>query len=440
MAKKEKRRVSAAERERGTMRGLTAAQLDRRSFLRTGAVTGIGAGGLLASLGLSGCATEAAKAPTNTGGGAGSPPPAAAPPGAPTAAEIAASRATATPPAVAAAAQVVAQATASAPPMPPGRVLPPEPTVAQAAPLRNLQGKVAYISAASDGIGLGIARAASNAGMIVVIGYRNEERLQAALPLFPAGNPGVLPFKHDVTDRAGWNQLVEQVKTKYGKLHLVVNNAGIKTLRQASQAKYDEWDNAVAVNFTAIYNSVAACLPHMLEHGEGGHFVTTASMGGLLPGVNAGVYTSTKIAAVGIMEALRVELEGTNIGTSVFCPGAVNTDNYVGTGTENPYRAAHVPPGPPRRPGPPLGMDPLEAGERVLNGVVNNDLFILSHPEFSPGMKERFDAIMLSTPTIEESIPAPRIGYERVVLRCGIYEREIQHRTPRRTGYRTVKS
>ena len=61
----------------------------------------------------------------------------------------------------------------------------------------------------------------------------------------------------------------------------------------------------------------------MLEHGEGGHFVTTASMGGMLPGVNAGVYTATKIAAVGIMEALRVELEGTNIGTSVFCPGLV---------------------------------------------------------------------------------------------------------------------
>jgi NADP-dependent 3-hydroxy acid dehydrogenase YdfG len=249
--------------------------------------------------------------------------------------------------------------------------------------------------------------------MIVVLGYRNEERLQAALPLFKPGNPGVMPFKHDVTDRAGWTQLVEQVKARYGKLHLVVNNAGIKTLRQASQAKYDEWDNAVAVNFTAIYNSVAACLPHMLEHGEGGHFVTTASMGGLLPGVNAGVYTSTKIAAVGIMEALRVELEGTNIGTSVFCPGAVNTDNYIGTGTENPFRAAHARAGgPPRPPG----------------------------PEFSPGMKERFDAVMLSTPEIEGPIPAPRIGYERVVLRCGVYEREIQHRKSKRGDYRAVKA
>ena len=313
-----------------------------------------------------------------------------------------------------------------------------EPKVSQPAPLKDLRGKVAYISAASDGIGLGIARAASNAGMIVVIGYRNEERLKAALPLFKDDNAGVFPVKHDVTERDGWRSMLDQVKTKYGKLHLVVNNAGIKTLRQASQAKHEEWDNAVAVNLTAIYNSVATCLPHMLEHGEGGHFVTTASMGGLLPGVNAGVYTATKIAAVGIMEALRVELESTNIGTSVFCPGLVNTDNYVGTGQENPYHPPTRPGMPPRSPGPLPGMDPLEAGERVLNGVVNNDLFILSHPEFKPGIQQRFQAIMLSTPSLETPIPPARIEYEKRVLRCGIYPREIQHRKVRRKSYRTV--
>jgi NAD(P)-dependent dehydrogenase (short-subunit alcohol dehydrogenase family) len=336
-----------------------------------------------------------------------------------------------------AAAQSSSPATPAAPPGRPPR--PPEPTVSQPPPLKDLKGKVAYISAASDGIGLGIARAASNAGMKVVIGYRNEERLKAALPLFKPGNAGVMPFKHDVTDRDGWKAMVEAVKGKYGKLHLVVNNAGIKTLRQASQAKFDEWDNAVAVNFTAIYNSVAACLPHMLEHGEGGHFVTTASMGGLLPGVNAGVYTSTKIAAVGLMEALRVELESTNIGTGVFCPGGVNTDNYVGMDEPNPFRKP--PPGIPKEVlarMAAISMSPLEAGERVMNGVVNNDLFILSHPEFAPGMKERFDAIMASTPAIETPIPPERSAYERGVLTCGIYPREIAHREPKRSSYRMV--
>jgi NADP-dependent 3-hydroxy acid dehydrogenase YdfG len=275
--------------------------------------------------------------------------------------------------------------------------------------------------------------------MKVVIGYRNDERLKAALPLFKAGNAGVLAIKHDVTDRDGWKRLLEEINGKFGNLHLVVNNAGVKTLRQAHQAKYDEWDNAVAVNFTAIYNSVAACLPHMLKHGEGGHFVTTASMGGLLPGVNAGVYTATKMAAVGIMEALRVELEATKVGTSVFCPGLVSTDNYP-MGEENPFRAsqraASAGSAPP--PMPAVGMDPLEAGERVLNGVVNNDLFILSHPEFKPGMQERFDAIMASTPTVETPIPPERIEFERVVLKAGIYPREIAHRAKQRKSYRAL--
>jgi NADP-dependent 3-hydroxy acid dehydrogenase YdfG len=334
---------------------------------------------------------------------------------------------------------VVAQ-NAPAPGGPPRRPPPPpEPSVSQPPPIKDLKGKVAYISAASDGIGLGIARAASNAGMKVVIGYRNEERLQAALPLFRPGNAGVLPIKHDVTDRAGWYGLLAQIKNKYGHLHLVVNNAGVKIGRQASQATYEEWDNAVAVNFTAIYNSVSACLPHMLQHGEGGHFVTTASMGGLLPGVNAGVYTSTKIAAVGIMEALRIELESTTVGTGVFCPGIVSTDNYP-MGEENPYRAAQMAKAgrtaPPRMPA--AGMDPIEAGERVLNGVLNNDLFILSHPEFKAGMQERFDAIMASSPSVETPIPQPRIDSERVVMRCGIYPREVEHRSQKRTSYRSV--
>ncbi len=374
------------------------AQPGRRELLGTGMI--LGAGGLLASLGLShyAHAQNAAPAPAAPGPGAG--------------------------------------------PRPAGGFRAPEPKFSQPPPLKDLKGKVAYISAASDGIGLGIARAASLAGMKVVIGYRNPQRLAAALPLFPSDNPGVLPVEHDVTDRDGWQKMLDQVVQHYGKLHLVVNNAGIKTLTEASKATYAEWDDAVAVNFTAIYNSVHVCLPHMLKHGEGGHFVTTASMGGLLPGVNAGIYTSTKIAAVGLMEALRVELESTNIGTGVFCPGGVNTNNYAGTGKDNPYLEKRLANMPARMrqffKRPSSSMDPLEAGERVLNGVVHNDLFILSHPEFKPGMQERFDAIMASTPAVETPIPPLRVAYEQGVMHCGIYPREIAHRKHKRKSYLTV--
>ena len=369
--------------------------LERRRFLSEGAVYGVGAAGILASLGLSRYSVaQTAAAPAGNG----------APP-------------------------------AMRPGMPP---LPPEPKVSQPAPLHDLQGKVAYVTASSDGIGLGIARAASNAGMKVCIGYRNEERLKAALPLFKDGNAGIFPVKHDVTDRDAWEKVLEQIKAQYGRLHLVVNNAGSKLRAQVSKATAEEWDNAVAVNYTATYNSVAVCLPHMLEHGEGSHIVVTSSMSGLLPGGNLGVYTATKIAAVGLIEALRVELEGTTVGTSAFCPGGVNTDNYIGTGEINPYRAKNPPPagGPPHPPGPPPGMDPLEAGDRVLNGVINNDLFILTHPEYMPGTKQRFDAMLYSEP--QESFPPDRAKMETRVLHAGIYAREIVHRKKKRKSYKGV--
>jgi NAD(P)-dependent dehydrogenase (short-subunit alcohol dehydrogenase family) len=319
---------------------------------------------------------------------------------------------------------------------------PPEPAVAQRAPLHDLKGKVAYITASSDGIGLGIARAASAAGMKVCIGYRNEDRLKAALPLFKPGNAGVLPIKHDVTDRDAWAKVLQTINSQFGNLHLVVNNAGIKTWAKASTVSAKDWDEAVAVNYTATYDSVAVCLPHMLQHGEGSHFVVTSSMSGLLPGGPLGVYTATKIAAVGLMEALRVELESTTVGTSAFVPGGVNTDNYLGSGETNPYRArlaANRPAGAPARPNmPPAGMDPMEAGERVLNGVIHNDLFIVTHPEYMPGTQKRFDAMLESEPR-EDTPPNPdRVRGETRVLTCGIYRREIAHRQEKRKSFRSV--
>ncbi len=286
--------------------------------------------------------------------------------------------------------------------------------------LFDLKGKTVYITGGNTGIGLGIGRAAANAGMNVVMGYIQEDQVEPALKLYSEEQKSrVIAIRHDVTDRDGWVATLKQINDKFGNLHLLVNNAGIKTLRQASQVDAKGWDAAVAVNFTGVWNGCSAVIPHMLAHKEGSHIVTTSSMGGILPGVNAGVYTATKFGSFGIMEALRVELAGTNIGTSVFSPGGVSTDNIASeAGTES------------------LMMDPLEAGERVLNGVVNNDLFIFTHPEFKPGMKERFDAILASEP--QDGFPEARAKAEARVLTSPAYAPEIVHRSKPRKSYRTV--
>jgi NAD(P)-dependent dehydrogenase (short-subunit alcohol dehydrogenase family) len=290
----------------------------------------------------------------------------------------------------------------------------------QAPQLTDLRGRTAYITGGNTGIGLGIARALSAAGMKVVMGYIDEKAVEPALKLFKPGNAGVIAIRHDVTDRDGWQSLLTEIQAKFGNLHLLVNNAGIKTLRKASEATAREWDLATAVNFTGIFNGCAACIPHMLRHGEGSHIVTTASMGGLLPGSTAGVYTATKFAAVGLMEALRVELEQTTIGTSAFCPGLVSTNNQL---SADPSLGEA-----------PAGMDPMEAGERVINGIRNNDLFILTHPEFRAGMQERFDAILASVPA--EEAPAARLAASRRVLTAPPYAPEIEHRRKPRKSYR----
>jgi NADP-dependent 3-hydroxy acid dehydrogenase YdfG len=252
------------------------------------------------------------------------------------------------------------------------------------------------------------------------MGYIQDDQVEPAMSLYtPEQKSRVIAIRHDVTDRDGWVKTLAEINAKFGNLHMLVNNAGIKTLRQASQVDARSWDAAVAVNFTGIYNGCAAVVPHMIAHGEGSHILATASMGGILPGSSAGVYTATKFAAFGLMEALRIELMGTNIGTSVYSPGGVSTDNMLSDAGQSAVM-----------------MDPLEAGERVLNGVVNNDLFIFTHPEFKAGMKERFDAILASVP--DEAFPANRATASAVVLTAPPYKPEIEHRRTKRNSYRTV--
>ena len=359
------------------------AGLDRRGFLG-GAAAAVGAASLLAAASHSALAQAPARqggAPARAGGGGGRPP------GDP----------------------VLGTA------LPAGQRQQPQ--------LTDLKGKTVYITGGNTGIGLGIGRAAANFGMNVVMGYiqdDQDDQVEPALSLYkPDQKNRVIAIRHDVTDRDGWVTTLKQINDKFGNLHLLVNNAGIKTLRQASQVDARSWDAAVAVNFTGIYNGCVACIPHMIAHKEGSHIVTTSSMGGILPGVNAGVYTATKFAAYGLMEALRVELAGTNIGTSVYSPGGVSTDNLLSA--EGGSAAM---------------MDPLEAGERVLNGVVNNDLFILTHPEFAPGMKERFDAILASAP--QDGFPEARARAQTRVLTSPAYAPEIEHRKKPRKSYRTV--
>jgi len=305
----------------------------------------------------------------------------------------------------------------------------------QSAPLRDVAGKVAYVTGASSGIGLGIARAAYAQGMKVIIGYIDESQIEAALALFP-DKQRIHAIKHDITDIPGWGRLADEAEAKFGRVHLLVNNAGVGVRAQVAEATRNDFDWGFSVNVGGIFNGIQTFVPRMRAYGEGAHICTTSSMSGVLPGGKAGIYTATKFASMGLMEALRIELEDTNIGTSVYLPGAVNTnigrsELYRPAQLKNAPRAAATPAQPPRPPATgmpgnppaPAGMDPLEAGEVVMRGIRNNDLFIFSHPEFKQGMQERFDSIIASLPLDHQPTPE-RLTLERVTMRVPLYAAE----------------
>jgi NAD(P)-dependent dehydrogenase (short-subunit alcohol dehydrogenase family) len=270
------------------------------------------------------------------------------------------------------------------------------------APLAELAGKAAFITGGASGIGLGIAQACVDAGMNVVIADLRPDNIERALAQV-GGDGRVHALELDVCDREAFARVVDQSARLVGPVHLLVNNAGMGIGGPIALTRFDDWDWGLGVLLGGVVNGIVSFLPHMLDHGEGGQIVNTASMAGLLPVSRTAIYSTAKAAVVGLSETVRGELAEQGIGVSAFCPGPVQT-NIRESGRTRPERYR---PGSgllelerelEQRPNSPLWMDPRECGERVLRGVRANDLYILTHPEFRDGTAERFEAILASFP------------------------------------------
>jgi NAD(P)-dependent dehydrogenase (short-subunit alcohol dehydrogenase family) len=289
----------------------------------------------------------------------------------------------------------------------------PAPSRTVQKPLRVVSGKVAFITGGSSGIGLGIGRVLSAAGMKVAFTYKSKAHRDAALASFPKNNPGVHAIPLDTTDRDGMVRAADEAERVLGPVDLLCNNAGIGSTAQIETVNWQDWDWLMDVNVNGVFNGIHAFLPRMLQRGSG-HIMATSSSGGLIAG-SLGVYCTSKFAVVGMMEALRVEMMGRNIGVSLFCPGLVRTFIFD---AERNRPASHgvvaaAPAGPPPGvPGaPPVdlmadAMDPMAAGRYVLKGIRRNDLYILSHGEFGSALRERHRLIAASLS--KDTVPAGR--------------------------------
>lgn len=285
-------------------------------------------------------------------------------------------------------------------------------------PMKDVAGKVAFITGGNSGIGLGIARAFVAAGMKVAITYRTQANLDEAMTYFEKDKDRVYALNVDVTDRAALEKAADDVVKHFGKVHVVVANAGVAAGGGGiSKASYDDWDWGMSVNLNGVFNTIHAFLPRIQAHGESGAVIATSSLAGLLGHGQMGVYTASKFGVVGLMESLRFELADSNIAVTVFCPGIV-TSNIGNSARNRPpqYKGKTPSPPPPRAatgahsPAMQVAMDPLEAGNRVLQGMRNNDLYVLTTPDFEEDFRARGEAIVASLPT--DVTPPP----ERVAL------------------------
>jgi NAD(P)-dependent dehydrogenase (short-subunit alcohol dehydrogenase family) len=279
--------------------------------------------------------------------------------------------------------------------------------------MKDLKGKVAFITGGASGIGLGIAKACAKYGMKVVIADMRQHALDEAMAYFKEKKLPVHPINLDVTDRAAYARAAAEAEKVFGKIHVLVNNAGVGSGGPAEKTTFKDWDYSVGVNLGGVINGVVTMLPYILKHGEGGHIVSTSSTNGIAATGVSVTYCTTKFAVAGMMEALATEMQDKGIGVSVLIAGPNRTD--LGKSSfEN--RPAHLrnegetwPPQPPpgmksRPPQPPEEMmiafsDPTETGERVVRGIRNNDLFIHTHPEFREGYIARHDAIIRAIPS-----------------------------------------
>jgi NAD(P)-dependent dehydrogenase (short-subunit alcohol dehydrogenase family) len=268
--------------------------------------------------------------------------------------------------------------------------------------MRDLAGKTAFVTGAASGIGLGIATALAQSGVKVMLCDIERAALDSAVEQLRQTNADVHAVRADVSLKSEIAAAAEATIARYGKVHILVNNAGV-----AGGGAYGAWTDTawswtLGVNLMAVIWGVEIFGPLIEAHGEGGHVVNTASIAGMISG-SATPYNVSKFGVVALSEGLRIDLGPRGIGVSVLCPGFIRT-HIIDSGRNLPDRFAAEGPGPAvlgaiserlqrvreRIDG---GIDPLYVGELVREGIEGDWPYIFTDNEFEPFIEARFAGI-----------------------------------------------
>jgi NAD(P)-dependent dehydrogenase (short-subunit alcohol dehydrogenase family) len=266
--------------------------------------------------------------------------------------------------------------------------------------MQDLRGKTAFITGGASGIGLAMAEAFGREGMNIMLADIEPEALTRAVADLRGKQVRAESILCDVTSRNALRAAALETVAKFGKVHLVCNNAGVGAGGVIGQVPEKDWDWIIDVNLKGVVYGTEIFTPLIASHGEGGHFVNTASMAGMISPPGMEPYCATKYAVVAMSEGWAGQLAGQNIGVSILCPGFVQTRIHESRRNRpDAYGADPVAEAPSEQVsisaaavmgGIPVG--PVAA--RVVEAVRDNELYVFTHPDMRVAVEMRFQRIL----------------------------------------------
>jgi NAD(P)-dependent dehydrogenase (short-subunit alcohol dehydrogenase family) len=270
--------------------------------------------------------------------------------------------------------------------------------------MQDLAGKTAVITGAGSGMGRAFAERFADAGMNIVLADVEVPRLDEATASVTGRGVEALAVATDVADAEAVDRLRDAALERFGRVHVVCNNAGVAGSMSGGEIDLNDWRWVLGVNLWGVVHGHRSFLPHLLEHGDG-HIVNTASMAGHHPGHSA--YSASKWAVVALSEGLFQQLraQGSTVGVSCLCPGWVATD-IAASDRNRPEWAA------PRpledRPVDPRaamarefvldqlksGMPPAEVADLVHDAVVGDRFWVFTDMAMVAALQPRYDAVL----------------------------------------------
>lgn len=267
--------------------------------------------------------------------------------------------------------------------------------------MKDLRDKVAFITGGASGLGLGMAKAFGREGMKVMIADIEQAALTRAVQELKDMQVRAEGVLCDAASRGSLREAALKTMATFGKVHVVCNNAGVAVGGPLGSIDERDWQWVTDVNLLGVVYGTEIFAPLIESHGEGGHFVNTASMAGMLGIANMEPYCATKFAVVAMSEGWAQQLAAKSIGVSVLCPGFVQTRIYeshrnkpsryggpesvqVGVGDTREQAAQLVQSG--------IPVEPV--ANRIVEAIRDNDLYIFTHTEFKPLVEMRFASIL----------------------------------------------